>query len=866
MNPARANSRRWGRPLTLAVLLGLCLFGTYQPAWQALEDRGYDLASRLMPVPPGEPVTALVSLDSPQLPHDRLAELIERLHAAGVRGIGLLLPLRADTPMRLPELLAEVEEGSRKLRERRQALQAEPRPSGAAARERRARRLAELRAGEQQLDVVTYWLRRADTDRPLVEAVRRAGDVVLAAWGEAAPRVPALGLEAVAGLGVEPAHAWYLRPALAPLYRGPAPAPLSVEGPFEALAAAAPVGLVAPMEAGLQVGLPLAVPAGDGAAAGFVTLLAARGLAVADRDVTAIPGYGLRLGYHPVVTGPGWRLMPWPWRDGALPVLPAERLLRGEGLEALKDKTVVVGPTGGGATLRTVGGARLAPAQWVGHAVDSLLRGRTVTIPPWYHLAQRGLLLALALYLLLLPGRLIGAPGGLLTSLLLGVIALNAGLVTLITQQLWLPVVGATLFLWLAHAVLALQARYEARLHRGEQAAAEARTQLGLHLQAQGQLDAAFEQLRRVPPGDTLLHHLYQLGHDYERRRQYTKAHAVYEFMAGYDPAYRDIDQRQARLKPLSGERGPAGATHSSVAPTLVLDDPALAKPMIGRYQIEAQLGRGAMGVVYLGIDPKIGRKVAIKTLNLTQEFDTEELQEVKMRFYREAEASGRLQHPNIVAVYDVGEEHDLAYIAMDYVSGHSLDQYVRPGSLLSVEEVLRIGVQVAEALDYAHRQNVVHRDIKPANIIYDADKQLLKITDFGIACLTDNSKTRSGTLLGTPAYMSPEQITGEQVDGRSDLFSLGITLYHLLTGKLPFTGDSMAKLVYKITSEKPEDLRRLRPELPSALSRVLAKCLQKSPDKRYQTGANVAAALQRVLDQWIEDQGEDADSDTSYG
>ncbi|MDX1434936.1 MAG: serine/threonine-protein kinase, partial [Gammaproteobacteria bacterium] len=248
----------------------------------------------------------------------------------------------------------------------------------------------------------------------------------------------------------------------------------------------------------------------------------------------------------------------------------------------------------------------------------------------------------------------------------------------------------------------------------------------------------------------------------------------------------------------------------------------------------------------YLATDEKLGRKVAVKALALTEEFEGEALEEAQARFRREAEAAARLNHPNIVTIYEAGEDHDLAYIAMDYVEGESLEDATDADDLLPVWDVLEIGIQVADALDYAHDKQVVHRDVKPSNIIYDTETGTVKVTDFGIACLTDSSRTRTGTVLGTPSYMSPEQAAGKKLDGRSDLFSLGVTLYQLLTGRLPFVGDSLANLIYRITTQKHPALKTIRPDLNASISRVMNKVLQKNPDDRYATGAELAEALTR--------------------
>ncbi|MCP4981008.1 MAG: serine/threonine protein kinase, partial [Gammaproteobacteria bacterium] len=242
----------------------------------------------------------------------------------------------------------------------------------------------------------------------------------------------------------------------------------------------------------------------------------------------------------------------------------------------------------------------------------------------------------------------------------------------------------------------------------------------------------------------------------------------------------------------------------------------------------------------------KIGRTVAIKTMLLSDEIEEDMRDEVRARFFREAEAAGRLDHPNIVTVYDVGDEQDLAYIAMDYLKGKDLTAYSTTKTLLPVSQVFDIIMNVAMALDYAHQQHVVHRDIKPANIIYDKQKRVAKITDFGVACLTDASKTKTGTVLGSPYYMSPEQLAGKRVDGRADLFSLGVTLYQMLCGELPFKGDSIANLMYNIANEKHPDIRRYRSDLPNCVNTIINKSLQKEAEQRYASGKQMAASMKR--------------------
>ncbi len=269
-------------------------------------------------------------------------------------------------------------------------------------------------------------------------------------------------------------------------------------------------------------------------------------------------------------------------------------------------------------------------------------------------------------------------------------------------------------------------------------------------------------------------------------------------------------------------------------------------KPMLGGYRLEKELGKGAMGVVYLGRDAKINRVVAIKTLALARGFDEHELADVKENFFREAETAGRLKHPDIVSIFAVGGKDDLAYIAMEFLQGKDLVRFTRPGNLLPLEKVVSIIARVALALSYAHENLVVHRDIKPANIMYEASSDKVTVTDFGIARINDGIKT--GMLLGTPSYMSPEQLAGKKIDGRSDLFSLGVTLYQLVCGQLPFSGDSLTQLLFRIANEAHPDICTLMPGVPRSLGKIIDRALAKNVEARYLTGIEMACDLHNCL------------------
>lgn len=278
-----------------------------------------------------------------------------------------------------------------------------------------------------------------------------------------------------------------------------------------------------------------------------------------------------------------------------------------------------------------------------------------------------------------------------------------------------------------------------------------------------------------------------------------------------------------------------------------LLLSPGGAQPTLGRYVIEREIGRGSMGAVYLANDPHSGQSVALKTMALSQEFEGEALAEARNRFFREAQTAGRLRHPDIVTILDTGEDQDLAYIAMEYLSGQDLQAFTQQGRLLPVPTVLHIVARVADALAYAHSQGVVHRDIKPANVMVDITTDSIKVMDFGIAHVSDALRTRTGMVLGTPSFMSPEQLAGGRLDGRSDIYSLGVMLFQLLTGRLPHQAESMARVMYLIANEPAPDLRTVRSDMPEALANVVALALEKQPETRYADGHQLAADLRQV-------------------
>src|SRR5580698_8321310 len=265
----------------------------------------------------------------------------------------------------------------------------------------------------------------------------------------------------------------------------------------------------------------------------------------------------------------------------------------------------------------------------------------------------------------------------------------------------------------------------------------------------------------------------------------------------------------------------------------------------IGRYRIIGELGRGAMGVVYHATDPAIGRSVAIKTIRIRDIHDTQQRDKLRERLFREARSAGVLSHPNIVTIYDMDEAEGLAYIAMAYVNGPTLEKILESDAALSGANMLRILRQTALGLDYAHGRGIVHRDVKPANIMTDEDGAV-KITDFGIAKITAlNNMTETRTVVGTPNYMSPEQVQGLGIDGRSDQFSLAVIAYEILTGERPFTGEHLSTVVYKIVAEQPPEAHQINGTLTPQIHAVLIRGLAKKPEDRYPSCSTFVGALE---------------------
>jgi len=585
-------------------------------------------------------------------------------------------------------------------------------------------------------------------------------------------------------------------------------------------------------------------------------MIAARSLNLGPADIKLRLGEGVTLGKLRIGTDPALQMYTYFYkdRDGrpAFQVDSFYDVYTGKiPADKYRDKIVLIGPTaaGVGTTSVTPVSPAMPPVLTLAHAVSSILQEHFFVAPTWGWAVEKVLFLLIGAYLIVLLPRLKAGHAAAITGGIL-VVLLVVHFVLITMQATWIQLMVPCVLLLIGHVAL-ITKRFimtERAKVKSDESSAESNRMLGLAYQGQGQLDMAWDKFRQVPLSDGLMDNLYNLALDFERKRQFNKAESVFRHMAEHNPKFRDIESKVSRAKQLS-ETVILGGSSGGRTNTSILGEGQVEKPMLGRYQVEKELGKGAMGVVYLGKDPKIGRVVAIKTMALSQEFEADELVEVKERFFREAETAGRLAHQNIVTIYDAGEEHDLAYIAMELLKGGDLVPFTKPGALLPEAQVVSIIARTADALGYAHKQSVVHRDIKPANIMYHLETDTVKVTDFGIARLTDSSKTKTGMVLGTPSYMSPEQLAGKKIDGRSDLFSLAVSLYQMLCGQLPFQGESMAQLMFKIANEPPIDILTVNPNVSPGLVAFIERAMAKDADIRYQTGEEFAAALRAAAD-----------------
>lgn len=481
------------------------------------------------------------------------------------------------------------------------------------------------------------------------------------------------------------------------------------------------------------------------------------------------------------------------------------------------------------------------------HTIWSILNKKFIQLPPWVSSAELLMILVLGLIITFVLPRLKAGVAGLVFLVLL--ITLTGGSTYLfVSNDLWVWVTYPLLQLVLGY-IGVVSIKYfitETRKEKVEGESAETNRMLGLSFQSQGMLDMAFDKLRRVPVDDEMKAVLYNLALDYERKRQFNKAASVFEYIEEHDAKFKDVVERKKKLVQTSetmifGDGFLGGSPGDEL-----LSGTTGTRPTLGRYEVIKQLGKGAMGIVYLGQDPRINRTTAIKTVRFSNDFEPEEAEKMKEAFFREAESAGTLSHPNIVTIYDAGDEQDLAYIAMEFLEGEDLDKYTKKDKLLPMRKVIDYIADLSDALDYAHQKGIVHRDIKPANIML-LKTGVVKITDFGIARIAATSQTQTGVVKGTPYYMSPEQFAGEKVDGRSDIFSVGVMLFQLLTGEFPFHGENPMALMNQIMNVPHPDPRKFNPKIVKPLVTIIDNTLAKDREKRYQKASQLCSHLKAL-------------------
>ncbi|MFL0808785.1 MAG: serine/threonine protein kinase [Agarilytica sp.] len=486
-------------------------------------------------------------------------------------------------------------------------------------------------------------------------------------------------------------------------------------------------------------------------------------------------------------------------------------------------------------------------AEKIAASLYSIQNNAVLVSPWWVPLLRMGILIVISLYLVLALSR-VNMQLGVMISFVIGFGLLGLQMALVMTKQYWLPL--GLHFVWLAmgHFLLLVWMLKKKRIQRLIDRADDICIDHAKQLLDKQEINNAYTQLKDCSVREPLLQTLYDISEAYTDQNDYQNAVEVLNSIKLKKKSYKDTEQKlQVLMTMMKSAEKEAHEDDMPLQKTMVIDAVGMENRVLGRYEIEKEIGRGAMGQVYLGFDPKIARRVAIKTMKYDA-FKAKEKEEIKSRFFREAEAAGRLNHPSIVQVYDVGEEGDLAFIAMDYAEGKALNHFVTQDNLLPVFEVYRIICDVAQALEYAHENNIVHRDVKPGNIIYNPSPYQVKVTDFGIARITDDSKTNTGEILGSPLYMAPEQLKGKKVNRSADIFSLGVTFYQLLTGHLPYSGDNLAALTYEIIHGKHKSVRSVRKDLPASAARITNQALQKDTEDRYETAAEMALVIKKAI------------------
>ena len=815
----------------IAVLSAVVLVGMLSSLspWGYLENKNYDFWAHYFRSPQDQPVV-IVAIDEKSIrelgdwpwPRSRIAEMVRFLTAQRAGAMGIY-PLYTQ-PGRDPGLL-EIKEAKKQVGDKK------------------------WKGGRHAAGIVQGMLSsaedRLDQDAQLIAAVRRARNVVLP-MRFTKGRQAATDSDKMSGMLI-------VNSLNAETLNGVHPALITVSGvweTFEELASkASAMGHLNLDEDqdGLFRRMPLLIEYKDRLFPAMSLQLAIRHMGGRLKDMTIGRNFFgqpcLRIKYLEVATDDAYRiLMNYDSKWTGKIIYSFVDVLHGSLDPAIfRDKIVLIGATGEGMTpfYRIGPYDKAASVEITANVLARILSPVRLSRPSWARPLEIVALVYFAFFLMFVIPRVNIRIGASILGIFLATwYTIGVGL--LLGYGYWIKPFGPVV-LACSGFVLAAAAGYS---RKWQHEVLEANRTLGLHYQGQGQLDTAYERFMKCPLQDeSVKHALYNLGLDLERKRMFGKALSVYHHIGKYGP-FKDIERRSSRLESPDSTMA-LSAVGGGMDVPLLMDGNDI-NPIFGRYEILRELGRGSMGTVYLGRDPKINRKVAIKTLKYS-EVDPGTVDQVKTRFFREAEAAGKLSHPDIVSIYDVGEEHDMAYIAMELLVGGDLTRFCRPGHQLPINQVLSIISDVAAALDYAHNQGVIHRDIKPANIMLLEDGRI-KVTDFGIALVVDASDTRTGVVMGTPSYMSPEQVDGQTLDGRSDLFSLGIVLYELLSGDKPFKGDNISAIIHAVTHSAHPPLAELKQDIPPCCQAIVDQLLAKEPHQRFDSAAQLSKAIETCM------------------
>ena len=552
----------------------------------------------------------------------------------------------------------------------------------------------------------------------------------------------------------------------------------------------------------------------------------------------------LRIGSHVIpLSGGKFILFPLDKRQNLPRYSFAEILNRKKAPLELQDKIVIIGPE------RPIVNQPTSPIsravyipESIAQVTEALIGGPYIKRPPFMHYLELFALLFIGLLAGFLFPR-IKQPSSPFLLILLMLMAIFIGWLLLSFFGIWFRtshILCSLVALYLVSGAIQLT-----QLDKATKEAIEANRLLGLSYQKQGMMDLALERFKLCPLNNTTRDLIYELALECERQGLNRHACEAYYYILKKGN-FRDTEERLTRLNSL--DRFPGFDSQGARKREGPLSDSFIEqRRTVGRYQILERLGKGTMGYVYKGLDPNINRLVAIKVIRFSDEFEEELISEIRERFFREAKIAGRLSHPSIVTIYDVGEDKDLTYMAMEYLEGKDLEYYCQKDNLLPLIKVLKIVYKIAESLEYAHQNNVIHRDIKPANIMVLKNGEV-KVTDFGIAKAVSMSRTKTGVILGTPNYMSPEQIMGHEVDARSDIFSLGVLFFQLLTGELPFNGENLSSLLYQITQTRHPSVRKLRPNIPKACEQIIDKALAKRPEDRFKSAKDIRRYIHLLI------------------